>query len=80
MIDSSTNEELVVSGDGDAGPYIMVPVRQMEAVRAVLDDNKISYWVDEFAISLDDEPEISVINLSKSADSRQIQTILDNAS
>ncbi|QDU46493.1 hypothetical protein Mal52_50140 [Symmachiella dynata] len=79
MIDSSTNEKLVVSGDGNDGPYIMVPIRQMGAVCAVLDDSQISYWVDEFAISLDGEPEISVINLGKGIDKQEVQRILDCA-
>ena len=32
MIDSSTNEKLVVSGDGNDGPYIMVPMTLMTTI------------------------------------------------
>jgi hypothetical protein len=59
MKDSSTKERIGVLHDGDADPYIMVPVRQISQVRALLDADKIPYWVDEFAISLDGQPAIS---------------------
>jgi hypothetical protein len=63
MIDSSTKSPLYVSTDGTAGPYIMVPVSQLAEVRRALDARKVRYWVDENAISLDGEPEVTVINL-----------------
>lgn len=80
MIDTSTKKRLYVSTDGDAGPYIMVPVQQIDDVRALLDANTIPYWVDENAISLDGKPEITVINLGHGADATTVQNILDNAS
>ena len=43
MIDTTTHQPLHVSTDGDAGPYIMVPVAQLGAVRALLDLNKVPY-------------------------------------
>ena len=80
MIDTSTKKRLHVSDNGDAGPYIMVPVRQIDDVRALLDANTIPYWVDENAISLDGKPEVTVINLGHGADATTVQKILDNAS
>ena len=41
-----------------AGPYLMVTLPQLDAVRAVLDRHKVCYWVDADAISLDNEPAI----------------------
>ncbi|MCH9003452.1 MAG: hypothetical protein IIC02_12845 [Planctomycetes bacterium] len=80
MIDVSTKKPLYVSTDGDAGPYIMVPVQQLDHVRTLLDANNIPYWVDEDAISLDGKPEVTVVNLGHGSDAATVQNILDNAS
>lgn len=80
MIDVSTKKRLRVSTDGDAVPYIMLPVQQIEDVRALLDASSIPYWVDENAISLDEGPEVTVVNLGHDADAATVQSILDNAS
>ena len=80
MIDVSTKKPLHVSTDGDAGPYIMVPVQQIEDVRASLDADSVPYWVDEDAISLDGKPEVTVVNLGRGSDAASVQKILDNAS
>ena len=80
MIDVSTNKPLYVSTDGDAGPYIMVPVQQINDVRTLLDDNNILYSVDRDAISLDGKPEVTVVNLGVGSDTASVQHILDNAS
>ena len=80
MIDQCTNKLLHVSTDGDTGPYIMVPVKQIDDVRALLDAGGIRYWVDEDAISLDGKPEVTVVNLGRDSDAKAIQKILDNAS
>ena len=80
MIDVSTKKPMYVSTDGDAGPYIMVPVQQIDDVRTLLDANNIPYWVDEDAISLDGKPEVTVVNLGHGSDAASVQNILDNAS
>lgn len=80
MIDATTKKPLYVSTDGDAGPYIMVPVQQIDDVRALLDANNVPYWVDEAAISLDGNPEVTVVNLGYRADPAVVQGILDGAS
>jgi hypothetical protein len=67
MIDVSTNRPLVVSADGDTGPYIIVPVQQVDAVRTLLDSDDVHYWVDESAISLNGKPELTIINLGRGA-------------
>ena len=80
MIDVTTKKPLYVSTDGDAGPYIMVPVQQIDDVRTLLDANNIPYWVDEDAISFDGKPEVTVVNLGRGSDAPRVQNILDNAS
>lgn len=78
MIDTTTRQPLDVSTDGDAGPYIMVPVAQLDKVKALLEANKVSYWVDEEAISLDGKPEVAVINLGHGSNSATVQSLLDS--
>jgi hypothetical protein len=77
MTDATTHQRLRVSTDGTAGPYIAVPVSQLEEVKALLNRNGIRYLVDENAISLDGKPEIAVINLGRGANAPSVQNILD---
>lgn len=79
MIDSTNQERVVVSTDGSAGPYIMVPFDQLEAVKSILQKNKVPFWVDADAISLDGKPEIAVVNLGRGASASQVQQLLDAA-
>jgi hypothetical protein len=53
MTNVATKKPMRVSTDGTAGPYIMVPVSQLDEVRQLLDGRRIRYWVEENAISLD---------------------------
>jgi hypothetical protein len=80
MIDTTRDRPLTVSTEGDAGPYIMVPVARLERVMALLDVNNVPYWVDEEAISLDGKPEITVINLRYGSDPERIQNLLNSIS
>jgi hypothetical protein len=79
VIDSATHNRITVSTDGNAGPYIMVPVDQLDMVTALLRDNAIAFWVDADAISLDGKPEIVVINLGRGVDATRVQRLLDQA-
>ncbi len=78
MTDKTTNKYLRVSGDGTAGPYLMVPVVQLDEVRSLLDRHHIRYWVDENAISLNGQPAVAVINFGRTTEGKQIQAILDS--
>lgn len=78
MIDTTTRQPLQVSTDGGAGPYIVVPMAQLDKVGALLDANKVAYWVDEEALSLDGKPEITVINLGHRSDPAMIQRLLNS--
>ena len=79
MTDATTQQRLRVSTDGTAGPYIMLPLSQVEKVQRLLDDHGIRYWVEENSISLDGGPYISTINLGRDGDARAVQSILDDA-
>jgi hypothetical protein len=80
MIDTTTDKPLKVSTECDAMPYIMVPVAQLERVKALLAANKVTFWVDEEAISLDGKPEVTVINLGHGSDPVKVQRLLDSIS
>jgi hypothetical protein len=77
MIDEKTQNQLRVSSDGVAGPYLMVPMGQLRRIREVLDCHAVRYWVDSDAISLDGKPAIVVINFGRAGDASRIQTLLD---
>jgi len=78
MNDATTQQPLSVSTDGTAGPYIIVPVSQLDEVKRLLDSRRIRCWVDENAISLNGTPEVAVINLGRGADALAVQAILDS--
>ena len=77
MNDTSTGDRLLVSEAGDAGPYIIVPVAQLDDVSSLLDENRVAHTVDEAAVSLNESPFYSVINLTLGANVDSIQRLLD---
>ena len=77
MIDATTHERLIVHAEATGGPYIMVPLDQLDAVEAVLRANSISHWTDADSISLDGKPAIVVINLGRGTDASRVQRLLD---
>lgn len=79
MTDTTTKKPLRVSADGTTGPYLMVPVSQLDEVRRLLDSRGVGYWVEENAISLDGAPEVAVVNLGRRAEAATVQAILDSA-
>jgi hypothetical protein len=79
MKDSTTKKPIRVSAYGDAVPFVEVTVSQLPEVQALLDKHHVRYWVDEDAISLNGEPEVTVINLSRGTDPAAVQRILDDA-
>jgi hypothetical protein len=79
MTDTATRRPIQVSTDGTSGPYIRVSVELLEKVRKLLVENDIPHWVDHLAISVDGRPAMTVINLGRRVDSRQVQDLLDAA-
>jgi hypothetical protein len=79
MVDATTRKPLRVSTDGTVGPYIMVPIIQLDELREILDRHRIRYSVEEDVISLNGEPEVGVVDLGLGADPAAVQAILDGA-
>jgi hypothetical protein len=78
MTDVTTKKPLHVSTESTAGPYISLPVSQLDEVRRLLDGRRIFYWVEENAISLNGAPYVAVINLGRAGDAVAVQAILDS--
>lgn len=78
MIDAVTQKRLRVTTAGTVSAYISVPLSQLNAVTALLDANRIGYWVDDEVLSIDEKPEVAFINLADASDSSNIQRILDS--
>jgi hypothetical protein len=79
MTDPATRRPIRVSTDDMSGPYIMVSVESLETVRKLLVENDVHHWVDHHAISVHGRPAVTVINLGRRMDSRQVQDLLDAA-
>ena len=79
MIDTSKERRLIVSDDGVGGPYIMLPVDELDEVRKRLDRNEINYWVDSMSIRIGNRPYMTVINLGLTGDAARVPAILDEA-
>jgi hypothetical protein len=78
MIDVTTKQPLRVSTDGTAGPYVLVPVTQLDAVCQALDSRGVRYWVEDEVISLNGAPETAAINLGRGTDAQSVQALLDS--
>lgn len=79
MTDTTTQKPLHVSTDGTAGPYIELPLSQVDEVTRLLDDHRIRYWVAENSISVNGGPYISTINLGREGNAQAVQAILDHS-
>ena len=77
MIDTTTKKRICVSADGTARAYIMVPTNQLDKVRDLLETNRVRFWVDHNAISIDGKPAVTFVNLGRDTDTKQVQTLLD---
>jgi hypothetical protein len=79
MIDRLTHERMQVRTEGLAGSYLAVEDGQLPAVEQALQAAGIAYAVVPEAISVDDEPFVSVVNLGLGADVVRVQAALDAA-
>jgi len=77
MTDTATRRPIRVSTESTSGPYIMVSVEILEKVQKLLVENNVPHWVEHNAISVDGRPAVTVINLGRKVDSRQVQDLLD---
>jgi hypothetical protein len=80
MIDHETHCPIDVHVDGDAGPYLLVPVAQISDVEAVLRQAGIGFWTESNAIALNGVAAIAAINLGRNADVQNVRSVLAKAS
>ena len=77
MTDATTGRPMRVSKADRSGPYLIIPLAQVSAVKRIFDQMPIRYWVSEIAISLDGEPATTVVHFGKTTDPDAIQSLLD---
>jgi hypothetical protein len=77
MIDVTTKKPLRVTPDESAGPYIRLSLAQVDAIRRLFDSHGVRYWVSENAISLNNGPYMTIVNLGRGGDADAVQTLLD---
>ncbi len=78
MIDTTSHKPLSVSAEAVDWPYLIIPLTHLDKVQALLDANKVSYWVDAEALSFDGKPEVTFINLRHGTDPAFVQSLLDS--
>lgn len=77
MIDAATRQPLQVIDGGQAGPYLVIRIDQLDPVLAALDEASVDYWVDEEAVSVDGDPEVTFVNFSEDTNRQSLQHLLD---
>ena len=78
MTDVTTKKPLRVSNEYPPAPYIRLPFSQLDEVRGLLDNKRMSYWVDENTISFDGGPEMIKIHFYRGTDVAAVQALLDS--
>jgi hypothetical protein len=78
MIDTNTGERIEVHTEGEAGPYIMVPPDQLDALGRLLNENGIGHSVDHAGIQLDGGVVEKVVNLGRDVEVDRVQEVLDS--
>jgi len=79
MTDISTNQPLKLYLHENTNPILDVLVDQLDDVRAVFDAHDVPYWVDTYAVSIDNEPLSTIVTISRNIDPKTVQAILDQA-
>ncbi len=77
MIDVELNQQLIVHTEGNAGPYLMVPLQQLPAVQGVLTAAGVNFSVSRDAIQLGGHEAVVLIDFGRRADATRIQAVLD---
>lgn len=77
LTDTVTGKPIRVSSENGDWAHIVISLRQLDQVQAVLDRNRVSYWVDEVAVAWDGEPPETVVHLGRRVDPGQVQRLLD---
>jgi hypothetical protein len=78
MRDSHTGERIVVKDYGQAAPSVFtVREEQLSKVEKILRAHEVEFWPDGFTISIDDEPPVVRVHISRNSDPKLVQTLLD---
>lgn len=72
-----TDDQLTVSTDGTAGPYVVVTPGQLAPVAKALRAECVGFSIDHDAVLMDGAPALAVINLGRGVDVHQVQNILN---
>ncbi len=78
MTDSFTKKPIRVIDDEDLGPSFLVRLDQLDVVSKLLDDAGYRYTVDEDAMSFNDEPYLTDVELEHGVDVAAVQKLLDD--
>jgi len=78
MGESAQSHHMKVLNEAGVEPYIVLPVSKLDRVTSLFDANKVSYWVDEEAISINGRPEIVYVTLAQRSDPEMVQRLLDS--
>ena len=77
MNDVELNTKLTVRAEGDAGPYLLVPIQQLQEVEAVLRAAGVRFSTSRDAIQMDGHDAIALLDFGRQADAMRIQALLD---
>ena len=78
MKDVVIGKPLEVAYVENSRPHIMLPVLQLEEVKALLEKHNLDYYVDDFSIAISGKPAYIVVSLDWDADPVHAQHILDS--
>jgi hypothetical protein len=77
MPDDQTEIPLRVLSNKIAGPYLRLPVAQLDQIRLRLDREAIPYRVDSHTLSIAGAPETTYVYFGPEGDAARIQAILN---
>lgn len=78
MTDAMTKTRMQVDGIGTDYSSLLLQLDQVEDVRHLLDRHGVQYTLDNFALSMNGDPETTIIHLKPRTDGRWVQQILDS--
>jgi hypothetical protein len=74
----SDGKHIIVSTEGDGGPYVIVPPQDVERVKGCLDQGGYGYSVYRGAVRLNKTPVLDGVNLGQNVDPVAVQGHLDS--
>ena len=79
MIDTTTDNRYMLLVEPGQRPLVIIPVTMLDQALALLDANKLPYWVNEEYLSADGKPEVAFIKVDRrDADPALIKRLLNS--